>query len=98
MPRVYWSVEPVPSPKSSSGQRFGPSLLSKSTLKEPPVNSTEVIFAVSSHVPSPGGESTIIAFEKSKFWARNEKTGDKPLVMPLASVARTRQNFDFSKA
>src|SRR5713226_4209018 len=91
IPSVY-SMEPPPKP--TSGQRSGPSRLSKSTMRAPGEKTTLVIRAVSAQLPRSGGLSQILAWLIWNGWNRNETGAENAVVIPLdASLAWTRQKY-----
>src|SRR5262249_48265195 len=93
MPSVYCSG-PVKPRGTISGQRSGPSRRSKSTLNEPPVKSTRVIFAVSGQSARSGGELTIVAFAQSNGTYLNVKVCEYgPSTSFVGSSAFARQKY-----
>src|SRR5712692_11233500 len=89
IPSVY---SMLPLPKPASGQRPGPSLLSKSTSMALDVKLMLVIVAVCGQLPTSGGLSTKSAFRGSNEMKVNENTFENALVIPVgASLTWTRQ-------
>src|SRR4051812_43568739 len=89
MPSVY-SSEPSPNP--TSGHRFGPSRLSKSTRIALSVNSTLVIADVSAQLLKSAGLSQMFAFCRLNNCTVKGLAPENELVTPLAvSLACARQ-------
>src|SRR5690242_14688303 len=73
IPSVY---SRLPLPNGTSGQRLGPSRLSKSTRNAPGVKITLVTLAVSAHVAKSNGELTIVTCRQSNGTYLNEATAE----------------------